>query len=62
MKSVARSTSAREQQLAKQRVAVSRNDHILTFGEVFETLLTFWDSMNSFSVHFAIVTLIVAHG
>ena len=45
----------REQQLAKQRVAVSRNDYILTFGEVFETSLTFWDSMNSFSVRFAIL-------
>ena len=47
--------STREQQLAQQRVAVSRNDHILAFGEVFETLLTFWDSMNSFSVCFAIL-------
>ena len=47
--------SMREQQLAKQRVAISRNDYILTFGEVFETSLTFWDSMNSFSVRFAIL-------
>ena len=47
--------STREQRLAKQRVAVSRNDHILAFGEVFETTLTFWDSLNSFSVRFAIL-------
>ena len=44
--------STREQRLAKQRVAVSRNDHILAFGEVFETSLTFW---NSFNVRFAIL-------
>ena len=41
--------STREQRLAKQRVAVSRNDHILAFSEVFETSLTFCDSVNSFS-------------
>ena len=52
MKFVARWMSTREQQLAKQRVAVSRNDHILAFGEVFETSLTFW---NSFNIHFAIL-------
>ena len=44
------STRMKEQRLANQRVAISRNDHILTFGEVFETSLTFW---NSFSVRFA---------
>ena len=52
---MARWMSAREQRIAKQRVAVSRNDHILAFGEVFETSLTFWDSMNSFSIRFAIL-------
>ena len=36
-------------------MAVSRNDYVLTFGEVFETSFTFWDSINSFSVHFAIL-------
>ena len=55
MKFAARWMSMREQRLAKQRVTVSRNDPILTFGEVFETSLTFWDSMNSFSVRFAIL-------
>ena len=45
----------REQRLVKPRVAVLRNDHILAFGEVLETSLTFWDSMNSFSVRFAIL-------
>ena len=53
--SAVRWMSTREQQLAKQRVAVSRNDYILAFGEVFETSLTFWDSINSFSVRFAIL-------
>ena len=41
----------REQWLAKQRVAILRNDHILAFGEEFETLLTFW---NSFNIRFVI--------
>ena len=36
MKSVVRSLRTREQRVVK---AVSRNDHILAFGEVFETLL-----------------------
>ena len=45
----------REQQLAKQRVAILRNDHILAFGEVFEISLTFWDSLKSFSICFAIL-------
>ena len=43
-----------EQRLAKQRnmwlSLIMRNDHILTFGEVFETSLT---SSNSFHVCFA---------
>ena len=60
MKSTATWMSTREQQLVKQRVAVSRNDYILTFGEVFETSLTFWDSMNSFSVRFAILLTLTA--
>ena len=38
--------------IGKQRVAISRNDHILVFGEVFETSLTFW---NSFNIRFAIL-------
>ena len=54
MKSVARSVSTREQQLAKQRMAVTRNGHIFAFGEVFETSLTSW---NSFNVHFAILLI-----
>ena len=49
MKSAARSTSTREQsmqQLAKQKSAwVFRNDHILVFGEVFKTLLEFFQHM-----------------
>ena len=44
------STSMREQQLAKQRMTISKNDHILAFGEVFETSLTSW---NSFIICFA---------
>ena len=40
-----------EEQLAKQRMVVLGNDHILAFGKVFETLLTI---LNSFSIHFAI--------
>ena len=44
--------SMREQRLVKQRVVVSRNDHIPAFSEV---SLTFWDSMNFFSVRFAIL-------
>ena len=42
----------REQQLVKQRVAISRNDHILVFGEVFKTSVT---SMNFYNVCFAIL-------
>ena len=34
-----RSMNMREQQLAKQRMAVSRNDHILMLIEVFKTLM-----------------------
>ena len=49
MKSAERSMSMREQQLAKQRMAVSRNHHILTFSEVFETSLTSWNSFNTLS-------------
>ena len=47
-----------EQQVAKQRkcVAVLSNDHILAFGEVFETSLT---SSNSFSVCFAIFLILL---
>ena len=43
-----------EQQLVKQRkhMAVLSNDHILTFGEVFEISLT---SSNSFNIRFAIL-------
>ena len=52
MKSRVRWMSMREQWLANQRVAVSRNDDILALGEVFETSLTFW---NSFNIHFAIL-------
>ena len=52
MKSAGRLMSTRDQWLAKQRIAVSRNGHILTFGEVFKTLLTSW---NSFNVPFAIL-------
>ena len=37
VKSAARSMSTREQRLAKQRMVVSRNNHILAFGEVFES-------------------------
>ena len=59
LKSTARLMSTREQWLAKQRMAVSRNNHILAFGEVFETLLTFWKALPSF-LHFG--TLVVAHG
>ena len=55
MKSATRWMSTREQRLAKQRVTILRNDHILAFGEVFETSLTFCDSVNSFSVCFAIL-------
>ena len=46
MKSVARLMSTREQQLAKQRVGISRNDHILAVSEVLETSLTFWNSFS----------------
>ena len=52
MKSAARLVSMREQWPAKQKMAVSRNDHILMFGEVFKTSLTSW---NSFNVWFAIL-------
>ena len=56
MKSAARSMGMREQSmqwLVKQKSAwVFRSDHILMFGEVFETLLTF---SNSFSICFAIL-------
>ena len=38
VKSTARSMSMREQWLVKQRMAVLRNDHILSFGEVFKNL------------------------
>ena len=31
------SMSMREQQLVKQRMTILKNDHILAFGEVFET-------------------------
>ena len=64
VKSVVRLMSTREQWLVKQRMAVSRSDHILTFGEVFKTSLTSW---NSFNVHFAILltlcctTILKAH-
>ena len=37
---MARPMSTREQWLVKQRMAVLRNNHILTFGKVFETSLT----------------------
>ena len=52
VKSVVRWMSTREQRLEKQRVAVSRNDHILVFSEVFKPSLTFW---KSFSARFAIL-------
>jgi len=44
--------STREQHLLKQRMTASRNDHIVTFGEVFKNSLTSW---NSFNVSFAIL-------
>ena len=47
--------SAWEGWLAKQRMAISENDHILAFGEVIETLLTFWNVLPFFS-HFACCT------
>ena len=31
---------------SEARLAVLRNDHILVFGEVFQTLLTSWNSFN----------------
>ena len=46
-----RSMSTREQRLVKQRMAVLRNNHILTFGKVFETSLTSWNALPFFS-HF----------
>ena len=46
VKSTVKSMSMREQQLAKQRMAVLRNDHILMFSEVFETSLASWNSFN----------------
>ena len=58
MKSAVRWMSMREQWLANQRVAVSRNDDILALGEVFETSLTFWNSFN----FVILLTLVVAHG
>ena len=51
-KSTAISMSMREHRLAKQRMGHLENDHILAFGEVFETSLTSW---NSFNVCFAIL-------
>ena len=50
-------TSMREQWLVMQRMAVSKNDHILSFGEVFKTSLTSW---NPFNVRFAITLLHMA--
>ena len=47
----------REQWLVMQRMAVSKNDHILSFGEVFKTSLTSW---NPFNVRFAITLLHMA--
>ena len=38
---------------AKKRMAILRNDHILTFGEVFETLLT------SSNIQFAVFTVVI---
>ena len=49
---MARWMNTREQQLVKQRVAVSRNNHILVFCEVFKTSLTF---QNSFNICFVIL-------
>ena len=37
---------------------LEKRNHILAFGEVFETSLTSWDVMNSFSVRFAILLTI----
>ena len=48
-----KSMSTREQQLVKQRMAISRNHHIFAFGEVFETSLT------SFNISFAILLTII---
>ena len=52
VKSGVRLMSTREQWLAKQRMAVSRNDPTFVFGEVFKTSLT---SRNSCNVRFAIL-------
>jgi len=52
---MARSMSTREQWLVKQRMAVLRNNHILTFGKVFKTSLTSWNALSFFSYF-------VAHG
>ena len=51
-----KSMSTREQQLVKQRMAISKNHHIFAFGEVFETSLT------SFNISFAILLTLVTHG
>ena len=42
----------RELQRAKQRMAVSKNGHIIMFGDDMETLLTSW---SSFNIHFGIL-------
>ena len=43
---------------AKNGLAILRNDHILMFGEVFETVFTFW---NSFNMCFTILLTLSLH-
>ena len=50
VKSTARLMSTREQQLAKQKSHEKKNDHILTFSEVLETLFTSWNSFSTYTL------------
>ena len=54
--------STREQWLVKLRVAVSGNNHIFAFGEVFETSPTFWNSFNVRYATFSHFVTLVPHG
>ena len=48
---------------SKARKIALRNDHIITFGEVFEKSLTSWKSFNiHFATLLALLTLCIAHG
>ena len=62
VKSATRLMSTGEQhvhvQLVKHRMVVSRNDHILAFGEVFETSLTSWNSLNIYMLCHSFHTLL----